>query len=74
MIMLTGLRRNEAANLKWAWVDHQAGLITIPAGNMKAGSEHIVIISDLVARLLDETPNRAGGLVFPGKALAANGR
>ena len=71
MILLTGLRRNEAANLRWSWIDRQAGLITIPAKAMKAGSEHIVVVTDLVGRLLDETPDRAGGLVFPGRALGA---
>ena len=69
IILATGLRRNEAANLRWAWVDRKAGLITIPAKAMKAGSEHIVIITDLVADILDETPDRAGGLMFPGRTL-----
>ena len=69
IILATGLRRNEAANLRWTWVDRKAGLISIPAKAMKAGSEHIVIITDLVARILDENPDRAGGLVFPGRSL-----
>jgi integrase len=69
IILATGLRRNEAANLRWVWIDRKAGLVTIPARAMKAGSEHVVIVTEAVARILDETPDRAGGLVFPGRAL-----
>ena len=32
---------------------------------MKNGREHAVPITDMIAKLLDETPDRGGGLVFP---------
>ena len=35
---------------------------------MKNGREHAVPITALIAELLDETPDRGGGLVFPSEA------
>ena len=74
MGLATGLRRVELASLRWDWVDRQAGLITIPGRHMKAGAEHVVIIGDIVARLLAETPDRGSGLLFPGRELGAQRR
>ena len=39
--------------------------ITVPGKVMKNGREHAAPITSLVAQLLDETPDRGGGLVFP---------
>lgn len=65
LAMATGLRRGELAAMQWDWIDRDARRITIPARFMKAGSEHIVPITSLVAAVLDEQPDRGGGLVFP---------
>ena len=65
MGLLTGLRRNELASMRWDWIDRESLRITVPALNMKSGREHSVPITALIAKLLDETPNRGGGLVFP---------
>jgi integrase len=37
---------------------------------MKSGREHALPITGLIAKILDETPDRAGGLVFPSERRA----
>ena len=52
LLMLTLLRCNEAFNLRWDWVDHEQGVITIPASQMKGKREHRLPISSALKRLL----------------------
>ena len=49
----------------WDWIDRQGLRITVPGRVMKNGREHVVPITNMIAKLLDETPDRGGGLVFP---------
>ena len=65
MGLLTGLRRSELAALRWDWIDRDSLRMTIPGEAMKSGREHVVPIAAAVAALLDKTPDRGGGLVFP---------
>ena len=65
MGLLTGLRRGELAAMRWAWIDRQVLRITVPGRVMKNGREHVVPITTMVAKLLEETPDRGGGLVCP---------
>jgi integrase len=65
MGLLTGLRRGELAAMRWDWIDENGLRITVPGKVMKSGREHAVPITNLIAKLLDETPDRGGGLVFP---------
>ena len=65
MGLLTGLRRSELAALRWDWIDRDALRITMPGEAMKNGREHVLPITASIAALLDKTPNRGGGLVFP---------
>jgi integrase len=65
MGLLTGLRRGELAAMRWDWIDREAFKITVPGKVMKNGREHAVPITGMIAKLLDETPDRCGGLVFP---------
>ena len=68
MGLLTGLRRGELAALRWDWIDREGLKITVPGKVMKNGRVHTVPITSLIAQLLDETPDRGGGLVFPSEA------
>jgi integrase len=68
--LLTGLRRGELAALRWDWIDRGTQRVTIPGKAMKSGREHALPITGLIAKLLDETPDRAGGLVFPSERRA----
>jgi integrase len=63
--LMTGLRRGELAAMRWDWIDRGGLKITVPGKVMKSGRENVVPITNMIARLLDETPNRGGGLVFP---------
>ena len=65
MSLLTGLRRKELAPMRWDWIDRQGLRITMPGEVMKNGRMHVVPIISLIAQLLNETPDRGGGLVFP---------
>jgi integrase len=51
--------------MRWDWVDRDGLRITVPGKVMKSGREHVVPITNMIAKLLDETPDRGGGLVFP---------
>ena len=65
MALLTGLRRGELAAMRWDWIDREGLRITVPGKVMKNGREHVVPITCMITELLDETPDRGGGLVFP---------
>jgi integrase len=63
--LLSGLRRGELAALKRSWLVFDVSKLTIPAEVMKAGREHVVLLTRGMATLLDRVPNRGGDLVFP---------
>jgi integrase len=52
LLMYMGLRRREAAAMRWSWIDFGARTITIPAERTKAGRALILPMSDLVYNLL----------------------
>jgi integrase len=51
-LLATGLRRREAAAMKWSWIDFGARTFAIPAEKTKAGRALILPMSDLVHDLL----------------------
>jgi integrase len=63
--LLTGLRRGELAALRWSWLEMDALKLTIPAEVMKAGREHVVLLTRGMVTLLERIHNRGGDLVFP---------
>ena len=68
VLLFTGLRRSEAARLRWDDVDLVAKTITIPASSTKSGRSLILPMSDVVHGLLGA--RRALGrteFVFPSK-------
>jgi integrase len=67
LLVLTGLRRGEAAGLRWADIDLAGGIIAIPAERMKGRRAHMVPLTPAVIALLDHCP-RQGPFV-----LRANG-
>ena len=52
LLLFTGLRRNEAAGLRWADVDFAGGVIRVPAARTKSGRKLDVPTSDFVHDLL----------------------
>ncbi len=54
LCLFTGLRRSEAAALKWADVDLIADYLVIPADKTKNGEEHRLPLSSYLHELLDK--------------------
>lgn len=52
LLLFTGMRKGEAMNLKWSYVDLDAGIITIPRSETKTHEEYIFPLSDYVWTLL----------------------
>ena len=56
LLFLTGARRAEAAGVKWAEVDLDAGVWTLPAERTKNGRQHQVPLADMAVRILQDLP------------------
>jgi integrase len=56
LLMLTGQRRSEVAEARWAEFDLAKKLWAIPAERMKAGAAHVVPLSDDVLAILQSLP------------------
>lgn len=52
LLIFTGMRKGEAANLKWQYVDLESGIITIPSHLTKTDEEYVFPLSDYVWTLL----------------------
>lgn len=65
LLLLTGLRRQEAATLKWADVDLSARTLTIP--DPKNREPHTLPLSDYLFGMLEEAhSHKVNDFVFPG--------
>lgn len=69
LLILTGLRRNEGATLRWEDIDFQSKVLTIRAEKSKNGIEHRLPLSDYLFELLHRRYLDRGGseFVFPGR-------
>jgi integrase len=66
-ILLTASRSSEARGAKWAELDLEAKVWTVPSQRMKGSKEHRVPLSGAATDLLGKLPRVAGSeLVFPG--------
>jgi len=66
LCVFTGLRRTEAAQLRWEWVDTKEKTITLPGEITKNKREHHFPYGRAVAELFSCIPTKAGYL-FPGR-------
>lgn len=64
LLMLTGQRRNEVAGMRWAELDLEAGLWTIPSARTKNEKAHIVHLSPMAVDLLRNLPGLSKEYVF----------
>ena len=66
-IVLTACRSGEARGARWDEIDLEAGIWTIPAGRMKARSEHRVPLSTAALEILTEAQEISDDsrLIFP---------
>lgn len=67
LIVLTGLRRREAASLRWEWVDLDQRTLTIPDTDTKNGHEHTLPLTPYLYNLLKRRSHCDGEFIFPGK-------
>jgi len=63
LIILTGQRRGEIAQLRREWISHNEMTITLPEGVTKNGREHIFPFGQKVAAILKMLPD--DGYLFP---------
>ena len=63
VLLLTGQRRTEVANMRWADVDLDAATWIIPASETKADRKHLVPLAPLVVEIIKSAP-RIGEHVF----------
>jgi integrase len=65
-VILTAARSGDVRGARWAEIDRDMKVWTVPAERMKAGKEHRVPLSAAAMSLLDALPRMAGtDLVFP---------
>lgn len=62
LLLFTGLRREEAARLRWTDVDLKARTLTVP--DSKNGSPHTIPLAPCVADLLARRRVLSGGSCF----------
>lgn len=69
LMVLTCTRTNEVLGAKWAEIDFQARLWTVPASRMKGRREHRVPLSTAALAVLDriKEAGRASDYLFPGR-------
>lgn len=68
--LLTGLRRNESAKLRWSYIDIRGQTLTLPAGTTKNDEEHEIPLSDVLTAMLQRRTAANNGksrFVFPGR-------
>lgn len=56
LLMLSGQRRTEIANLRWSWIDEEKKIIAFPATIMKNGREHLLPMSSPVIEIVRNLP------------------
>src|SRR5262249_19038125 len=61
LLILTGQRLNDIAELSWGEVDFDKAIITIPANRMKMKAAHIVPLARDALTLLKGLPRFSGG-------------
>jgi len=70
LTILTATRTNEVLGARWAEIDMQAGMWTVPAERMKAKREHRIPLSSAALSVLEAMAplqdDWSGGWVFPG--------
>jgi integrase len=65
LLLLTGQRRNEIADLRWSEVDFDAAMITLPPTRTKNKRLHVVPLSDAALAIIKALPHEAArDLIF----------
>ncbi len=67
LLLFSGLRRNEAAKMKWEDINFEENTLTIPARFNKSRREHVLPMTDFIVALLKSRQNGESEYVFPGR-------
>ncbi|MFA5952231.1 MAG: tyrosine-type recombinase/integrase [Hyphomicrobium sp.] len=67
LLMLTGQRRNEVANMQWSQLDFEAKTWTLPAELTKNGRQHVLPLTPQTVTLLRALPHFTSDYVFPAR-------
>lgn len=67
LLVLTGMRRYEVVSIQWDWINQSEQTITIPADVTKNKRMHSQPCGDLVAAVLENTPE-IGPYLFPSRS------
>jgi integrase len=66
LLIATGQRRGEIANLRWPWINEKEQTITLPDWLTKNHKEHVFPYNGIVAEILATIPRRnSTNLLFP---------
>lgn len=68
LLLLTGQRRSEIANLKWDEIDFENQVIRLTPDRIKAKRGHEVPLSDMAATILKSIPRHTGPYIFTSTA------
>ena len=71
LLLITGQRRVEVARMRWADVDFDAALWTLPAAATKAGRANIVPLSPLALEILRAAPRTRSPFVLTTRGITA---
>jgi integrase len=64
LILLTGCRRTEMADLRWSEVNLEERTITLPGERTKNKAKHVIPLSDSAVEILSAIPHRDRDYVF----------
>jgi integrase len=64
LLVLTGARKSEISNLRWAEIDFGKALITLPASRVKSGRSVTIPLSTAAIEILEAVPRISDTLVF----------
>ena len=64
LLLITGQWRGEVAKMRWADLDIERGVWTLPSESTKAGRAHAVPLSPLAIGIIKGLPRFAGAFVF----------
>lgn len=67
LLILTGQRRNEVANMQWSQLDFAAKTWTLPAELTKNGRQHVLPLTPQTVTLLRALPHFTSDYVFPAR-------
>jgi integrase len=67
LLALTAARKGEVVTMRWADLDLEARLWTVPKEMTKAGRVHEVPLSDLAMEVIAQLPRFGDGLLFPAR-------